>query len=107
MVGLEFEMTYCLGVRGPLPSTKGSPRGECAWWEMSKATLEGKRIKAKSAMAGIDWFSPGSDGFGRPNVRLPFLTHDGAIVLLHYRGLVEANTAFVKAAEEGGITQFE
>ena len=107
MAGLEFEMTYRLGVRGPLPSTKGSPRGERAWWEMSKATLEGKRIKARSAMSGMDWFSAGPDGFGRPDVRLPFNTDDGVMVLLHYTGLVETNTAFTKAAEEGGETRFE
>jgi hypothetical protein len=100
-------MTYRLGVRGPLPSTKGSPRGERAWWEMSKATLEGKRIKAQSAMSGMDWFSARPDGFGRPDVRLPFNTDDGVMVLLHYTGLVETNTAFTKAAEEGGETRFE
>lgn len=107
MVGLEFEMHYRLEVKGPLPSTKDLPRGEHAWWEMAKATLEGKRIKAHSAMPGIDWFAPGPDGFGRPDVRIPFRTEDGTMVLLHYTGLVEVNAAFQKAAEEGGATRFE
>lgn len=107
MAGLEFEMIYQLQVRGPLPSTKGSPIGERAWWEMSKATLDGKRIKAQSAMPGIDWLSAGPDGYGRPNVRLPFRTDDGAMVLLHYTGLVQVNAAFSEATEKGAATRFE
>ena len=59
MPGLEFEMIYRLKVRGPHPWTMGSPRGERVYWEMAEATLEGKRIKARSAMPGIDWFAPG------------------------------------------------
>jgi hypothetical protein len=107
MPGLEFEMIYRLKVRGPLPSTTGSPRGERVYWEMAEATLEGKRIKARSAMPGIDWFAPGVDGFGRPDVRLQFIADDNAVVLLHYTGLVEMNALFSKAAETGGETQFE
>jgi hypothetical protein len=107
MPGFEFEMTYRLKVRGPLPSTKGSPRGERIYWEMAEATLEGKRIKARSAMPGIDWFAPGADGFGRPDVRLQFITDDNAVILLHYTGLVEMNALFTKTAENGGETQFE
>lgn len=107
MAGLEFEMIYRLRVRGPLPPTRGSPRGERVYWEMADATLEGKRIKARSAMPGIDWFAPGADGFGRPDVRLQFLTDDNAIILLKYTGLVEMNELFESAAEKGGSTRFE
>ena len=71
MADLEFEMLYHLNVRGPLPSTKGAPRGERAWWEMSKASLDGRRIKAEFAMPGFDWFTVGPDGYGRPEVRIP------------------------------------
>jgi hypothetical protein len=74
---------------------------------MAEATLEGKRIKARSAMPGIDWFAPGTDGFGRPDVRLQFITDDKAVVLLHYTGLVEMNALFAKAAETGTETRFE
>jgi hypothetical protein len=107
MPSLEFEMIYRLKVRGPLPSTQGSPRGERVYWEMAEATLEGKRIKARSAMPGIDWFAPGADGFGRPDVRLQFIADDKAVVLLHYTGLVEMNALFAKAAEGGAETRFE
>jgi hypothetical protein len=56
MAGLEFEMTYRLRVRGPMPATQGSPVGEHIYWEMSEGTLEGPRIKARIAMPGGDWY---------------------------------------------------
>jgi len=107
MPQLEYEMTYHLTVRGPLPSTKGAPGGERVHWEMAQATLKGKRIKARSAMPGTDWFAPGPDGFGRPDVRLQFITEDNAIILLHYTGLVQMNELFANAAAAGAATRFE
>lgn len=41
----------------------------------------------------------GPDGFWRPDVRARFRTDDGAIVLMHYTGLVQQTEAFKKAAE--------
>ena len=66
MAGLEFEMTYRLRVRGPMPGTQGSPVGEHLYWEMSEGTLEGPRIKARIAMPGGDWFRPGRTGLAGP-----------------------------------------
>jgi Protein of unknown function (DUF3237) len=106
MAGLEFEMTYRLRVRGPVPAP-GSPAGEHLYWEMSEGTLEGRRIKARITMPGGDWFRPGTDGFGRPDVRVQFVTDDDAVILLHYTGLVQMNDTFTKAAETGGATRFE
>jgi hypothetical protein len=107
MAGLEFEMTYHLRVRGPMPVTQGSPVGEHIYWEMSEGTLEGPRIKARIVMPGGDWFRPGADGFGRPDVRVQFITADGVVILLDYTGLVQMNDAFTEAAEAGKATRFE
>jgi hypothetical protein len=107
MPNLEFEMIYRLRVRGPMPSTKGSPHGERIYWEMSEATLEGARIRARTEMPGGDWYTAGPDGYGRPDVRLQFVTEDGAAILLHYTGLVETNEAFTAAAANGDATRFE
>jgi hypothetical protein len=104
---LEFAMTYSLDVRGPLQSTDGSaesPRTQ--YWEMTRATLEGPAIRATTPMSGIDWFTPSPDGYGHPHVRLPFLTDDGALVLLEYRGIVHASAAFLKAVERDTPTQW-
>ena len=107
MARLEFEMIYRLRVRGPMPATQGSPVGERLYWEMSEGTLEGPRIKARIAMPGGDWYRPGADGFGRPDVRVQFITDDDAVILLHYNGLMQMNDAFTKSAKAGNATRFE
>ena len=103
---LEHEMTYRLRVSGPLAATEDSPRGARQYWEMTEGTLKGARIDARIAMPGGDWFLVGTDRFGRPDVRVQFVTDDEAIILLHYTGLVERTAAFVKAAEDGAQTQW-
>ena len=108
MIALEQEMIYRLEVEGPLEATDGSdsdPRRQ--YWKMSRATLRGPWIDASNTMLGIDWFTPYPNGFGRPHVRLPFLTSDGAVVLLEYRGIVEATRAFLKAVEDNASTRWE
>jgi Protein of unknown function (DUF3237) len=107
MAALQHEMTYRIRVRGPMKTTAGSPLGERAYWEMSAGELSGPRIKARLAMAGDDWFRLGADGFGRPDVRVAFVTDDGESVLLHYQGLVQLTDAFKRAAENDAATRFE
>ena len=105
---IEPEMTYRLRVRGPLESGDGQQEpAPVQYWEMESATLEGPRIRASSAMPGIDWFRPGADGYGRPHVRLPFHTDDGALVLLEYTGIVHASDAFVDAVENDHGTDWD
>jgi hypothetical protein len=106
-IGIEEEMRYRFRVTGPMPSTKGSPSGERQYWEMSEGTLTGPRIAARIAMPGGDWHLVGTDRFGRPDVRVQFVTDDGAAILLHYTGLVERTPAFNQAAESGGATSFD
>ena len=101
-------MLYRLEVAGPLESSDGAgsnPRRQ--YWQMARATLHGPRIEAASAMPGIDWFTPYPNGYGRPHVRIPFLTNDGAAVLLEYRGIVQASPAFAKAVENDTSTRWE
>ena len=73
---------------------------------MTEGTLIGARIKAKIAMPGGDWMLVSADRFGRPDVRVQFITDDGASILLHYTGLVERTVAFRTAAQEGAETQW-
>jgi hypothetical protein len=101
---LEHEMTYRLKIRGPLGTTEGSPIGARQYWEMSEATLSGPRIDAKLAMPGGEWMVYGLDGYGRPSVRMQFVTDDGALILLSYTGLVERTPAFMAAADAGRET---
>ena len=73
---------------------------------MTEGTLTGARIDARIAMPGGDWHLVGTDNFGRPDVRVQFVTGDGAVILLHYTGLVERTAAFNAAAEAGGETDW-
>jgi hypothetical protein len=106
MLKLVEEMIYRLTVRGPLGATAGSPLGERQYWEMASGTLEGPRIRAKVGMPGGDWMGVSPDGFWRPDVRLQFVTDDGALVLLHYTGLVQQSEAFIRAANDGAATDW-
>ena len=62
---------------------------------------EGNSTATHIAMPGGDWMNVSADRFGRPNVRVQFVTGDGAIILLHYTGLVEANRRFPRSGRRG------
>jgi uncharacterized protein DUF3237 len=104
---LEPVLTYRLEVSGPVKATdESSDSARRQFWQMKRATLEGPRIRASTPMPGIDWFTPHHGRFGRPHVRLPFQTDDGAVVLLEYHGIVEASDAFNKAVATNGATDW-
>jgi hypothetical protein len=73
---------------------------------MTEGNLAGERIKARIAMPGGDWMNVSADRFGRPDVRVQLVTDDGAVILLHYTGLVERTVTFREAAEEGRETDW-
>jgi hypothetical protein len=104
MIELVPEMIYWLRSVGPLETTTGAPLGARQYWQMSDAELEGPRIRAHAPYVGGDWMRVGPDGIGRPDVRVQLVTDDGAVVLLHYAGLVRATDSFDKAAATGGTT---
>src|SRR5438874_806738 len=105
MARVEFEMIYRLRVRGPMDARLARRRAPLLGDE--RRGREGPRIKARIAMPGGDWYRPGADGFGRPDVRVQFITDDDAVILLHYTGLVQMNDAFTKSAKAGNATRFE
>jgi hypothetical protein len=57
---LVKEMIYVLDVDGPLSTERRQ------FWHMTRATLEGPRIRAASVLPGIDWFTPAGDGYAHP-----------------------------------------
>jgi hypothetical protein len=107
VIELEFAMTYRLEVDGPITASDGTDaQPGRQFWQMTRATLEGPALRASTPMPGIDWFTPFAAGFGRPHVRLPFRTDDGAVVLLEYRGIVHATEAFNQAVETNSGTDW-
>jgi Protein of unknown function (DUF3237) len=108
MIELAPAMTYRLEVAGPATSrTNDDEDPRYVFWQMARATLEGPKIRASTVMPGIDWFTPYPDGYGRPHVRLPFETDDGALVLLEYRGIVQATAAFQRAVAQNQQTNWD
>ena len=99
MLSFEPEMTYRVHTTDSLDTTYGSPLTPMQYWQVSEAMLVGPRIEAKLAATGCDWMRVSPDGFWRPDVRAQFLTRDGAVVFMHYTGLVEQTEAFKQAAE--------
>jgi hypothetical protein len=97
-LGVVPEMTYRVRTTGALDPTEGSPKGPRQYWQVSEASLEGERIRARLASTGGDWMAVSPDGYWRPNVRAQFVTDDGAVVLMHYTGLVEQTPTFTAAA---------
>ena len=96
---LEFAMTYIVRTSDPLAPTTDSPHGTRQYWQVSEAILDGPGIKAGLAATGVDWMGVSADGFWRPDVRAQFLTDDGAVVLMHYTGLVQQTERFAEAAQ--------
>jgi hypothetical protein len=104
---LVEEFTYRVMTTQPLGPTEGSPLGMTQYWCVSEGEISGPRIRARLAAPGDDWMQMTSDGFWRPHVRAPFITDDGALVLMSYTGLVEQTDAFQQAASSNNSTGFE
>jgi Protein of unknown function (DUF3237) len=79
---LEFAMTYVVRTSNPLDPTFDSPWGVRQYWRVSEATLDG------------------------PGIRAQFLTDDGAVLLMHYTGLVEQTSRFAEAADADEATDW-
>lgn len=106
MIKLEHEMDFVLNVIGPTGATSGSPLGERLYWEMTDGLLSGPRISARVASPGGDWLSVGVDGYWRPDARLQLRSHDDALILLRYTGLVQQTEKFKRASDNGLPTQY-
>jgi Protein of unknown function (DUF3237) len=74
---------------------------------MTSGVLQGEGINATMALPGGDWMRVSHDGFWRPDVRIQWVTDDGAVVLMHYTGLVEQTPAFMSAADADQETSFD
>jgi hypothetical protein len=107
VIGLEEAMTYTVTTEGPLEPVEGSPPGTRQFWKVSEATLEGPAITATLAEPGGDWMEVSADGFWRPDVRLQLRADDGAVILMHYTGLVEQTEEFKSAASDDRETDWD
>jgi len=81
----------------PIQVVGTTPFGERRVVPVSGGTFEGERLHGTVlAHAGHDWLLGRADGAFQQDVRLTLQTHDGALILMSYRG-VRTSSAEVTA----------
>jgi Protein of unknown function (DUF3237) len=78
-MNLEYEFSFRANLKPGLPVGPG-PFGNRLVVEVSGGDFEGTRLSGKVLSGGGDWLIVGADGLGRVDVRLQFVTADGAAV---------------------------
>jgi hypothetical protein len=104
-MNLEHEFTYFARIKAPLAVGAG-PYGNRNFFEVIDGECEGKRLRGKLISGGGDWLLEGPDGFGRLDVRVQLVTHDGAALYLSCFGVVEMNQKLKQALASGGSTDY-
>ena len=102
---LVHEFDYHAMLKPPVEI--GGPSGTRMFFEVTgEGRVEGERLKARVLTGGGDWLRVGADGVGRLDVRAQMQTDDGAVVYVHYDGILELNETVQQALATGGETQF-
>jgi Protein of unknown function (DUF3237) len=105
-MNVEYEFSYRASLKPALPVGAG-PYGTRLVVEVTGGSFEGERLKGKILTGGADWLLAGADGFGRLDVRLQFVTEDGAAIYVSYFGLLEMNAKVQQAlADENATTDY-
>ncbi|HME73758.1 MAG TPA: DUF3237 domain-containing protein [Myxococcota bacterium] len=104
-MNLEYEFTYNATLKDPVQIGPG-PYGTRLVFEVTGGSLDGKRLKGKVLTGGADWVLVGPDGWGRLDVRIQFLTDDGAAIYTVYSGLLDMNEKVQRALTAGSGTDY-
>lgn len=102
---LVHEFTYQAHVDQPLVAGPG-PFGTRLIFVVTGGWVRGERLTGTLVGGGGDWLLVGPDGWGRLDVRGQVQTPDGAVIYVHYTGVLEMNEA-VQRAMAGGETGFD
>lgn len=102
---LEHIMTYRAELAPPQVVGKAQ-FGTRQIFEVTGGTFEGPELKGEILTCGGDWLLTDDKGIGRLDVRVTFLTDDGAHIFMQYQGILELNETANKALAEGGGTDY-
>src|SRR6188474_2386663 len=103
---LEYVGTYDAMLKPPLQT--GGPFGTRLIFEVISGEFRGASgERGKLLTGGGDWLLVCPDGWGRLDVRAQLQMADGAIVYVHYHGLIEMNDAVTTAMQNGTATTFD
>jgi hypothetical protein len=88
---LETEHLFDVDVDLHEPERFGdTPFGGRAVFIVRDGTVSGPRLRARVRPGGGDWFLVRGDGVGELDVRATLETDDGALILMIYRGILDA-----------------
>ena len=104
-MNLEYEFAYTVSLKPPVQIGPG-PLGVRSFHEVIGGTVEGKRINGQVLTGGGDWLLMAPDGFGQVDVRVQFLTDDGAGIYGRYTGLLGFNAKMAEAMAAGQGTDY-
>lgn len=109
---MPIELVPLARVRAPLSAQHvipAGPLGTRVIADVAGATMKGDRVDATQlGTAGADWLTLDANGVGTLDVRITMQTHDGAILLVSYRGrlLLESGTIFSAPLFETGDERY-
>lgn len=83
------------------------PFGNRVFYGVCGGRVSGPELNGDVLRGGGDWALIGEDGWVRLDVRGQCRTDDGALLYIHYKGLIEPTEAFQRALASGEETAFE
>lgn len=104
-MNLEPEFSYIALLKAPVDIGAG-PLGTRQYVELAGGTFKGKRLNGKLLSGGGDWLLFGADGCGRTDVRVDFMTDDGAAIYGQAAGIIQHPEKLLDAWAKGSETKF-
>jgi hypothetical protein len=102
---LEALMTYRADLKAPVAVGQG-PFGNRMIFDVTGGSFEGPRLSGRLLPSGADWLLVDEHGVGRLDVRGTLETHDGALIYVHYHGVLEMNEKVLAATTKSEPTEF-
>jgi hypothetical protein len=102
---LKPMMTIHFDLRPPIDVGRG-PFGRRVIYDVAGGTFEGDRLRGTVLASGGDWVLFDDDGVARLDVRVTFETHDGALIYVHYAGILVPSEEFNAAIAQGRMSDY-
>ena len=104
-LALDFEFEFHAMLKPPVEIGPG-PYGTRLFFEAIEGEVTGERVSGRVLSGGGDWLLVGPDGWARLDVRAQIQTHDDALILMSYLGILEMNDSVQRALQTGGETEY-
>jgi len=100
---LEHVLSFT-GIGETAPEAIGAvPEGIRVNFYNAGGTVNGPRVRGKVRPVGGDWLTVRADGMGVVDVRVTFETHDGALILVTYGGMIDFGPSGYQSFAQGEI----